>query len=95
MPARPAVLSTVAHTTTPVERQPVVTKIFSPFRIHSSVSSSSTALVWTREGSEPQPGSVIAMARTSLPQRCFCSGVPAAERAALPRPPLSWRRRTE
>jgi hypothetical protein len=93
MPARPAFRSIVAHTTTPSARQPVVTKIFSPLMIHSSPSS--TAVVCTREGSEPQPGSVIAMARVLSSHFAACSGVPAARSAALPRPPLPRRMRTE
>ena len=93
MPARPADLSIVAQTITPSARQPVVTKIFSPFRTHSSPSS--TAVVCTADGSEPQPGSVIAIASVRLPHFCFCSGVPAACSAALPRPPLPRRMRTE
>ena len=72
---------------------PVVTKIFSPFSTHSSVSSSSTAVVETREGSEPHPGSVIAIESRSPPHFFCCSGVPAALSAALPRPPPSRRSR--
>ncbi len=49
----------VAQITAPSARMPVVTKIFSPLITHSSPSSS--ALHWTMEGSEPQPGSVMAM----------------------------------
>ena len=96
MPARPAALSIVAHITTPVARMPVVTKIFSPLMIHSFVSSSRTAVVDTREGSEPQPGSVIAIERSISPNLAFCSSVPAAASAAFPRPPRIERRsRTE
>ena len=87
MPPRPADLSIVAQTTTPSARQPVVTKIFSPLITHSSPSS--TALVCTRDGSEPQPGSVIAIASVSPPHFAICSGVPAARSAALPRPALA------
>jgi hypothetical protein len=90
MPARPADLSIVAQTTTPSARQPVVTKIFSPFSTHSSPSSA--AVVLTREGSEPHPGSVIAIASVRSPHFCFCASVPAACRAELPSP-RSWRRR--
>jgi len=93
MPARPADLSRVAHTTTPWARQPVVTKIFSPLSTHSSPSRA--AVVCTMDGSEPQPGSVIAMARVSSRHFSNCSGVPAARRAALPSPPESRRKRTE
>jgi hypothetical protein len=92
MPARPALLSIVAQTTTPSQRQPVVTKIFSPFSTHSSPSS--TAVVWTALESDPQPGSVIAMARVFPPQRSICSGVPEARSAVFPRPPGVCRRRT-
>ena len=53
------------------------------------------AVVRICDGSEPQPGSVIAMARIRSPHFFFCSSVPAACSAALPRP-RSWRRmRTE
>ena len=93
MPARPADLSMVAQTTTPSQRQPVVTKIFSPLITHSSPSS--TAVHCTIDGSEPQPGSVIAIDRVRSPHFSFCSGVPAARSAALPRPPLARRMRTE
>jgi hypothetical protein len=94
MPPRPALLSTVAHTTTASQRQPVVTKIFSPLRIHSLVFSSRTAVVCTALESEPQPGSVIAMASVIGRQRAICSGVPEAMSAALPRPPRPRRMRT-
>ena len=63
MPARPADLSTVAQMTTPSARQPVVTKIFSPLITHSSCPRRGRPWHCTFEGSEPQPGSVIAMAR--------------------------------
>jgi hypothetical protein len=80
-------LSIVAQTTTPSARQPAVTKIFSPLSTHSFVASSSTAVICTIEGSEPQPGSVIAIASVRFCHFCCCSGVPAARRAELPRPP--------
>ena len=92
MPARPAALEIVAHTTTPSARHPVVTKIFSPFSTHSSPSS--VAVVCTAFESEPQPGSVIAMASVLPFQRVCWSGVPDARSAALPRPPLPRRMRT-
>ncbi len=94
MPARPADLSIVAHSTTASARMPVVTKIFSPLITHSSPSR--VAVVDTIEGSEPQPGSVIAMESVRWLHFSFCSGVPAADRAALPRPPpFDCRSRTE
>ena len=85
-------MSTLAHTTTPSARQPVVTKIFSPSSTHSSPSR--TAMVWTAFESEPQPGSVIAIASVLSRHFATCSGVPEACRAALPSPPLAWRMRT-
>ena len=43
--------------------------------------------------SDPQPGSVLAMASVMLAHFCFCSSVPAAFSDALPRPPVPcWRR---
>jgi len=85
--ARPSDLSSVAHTTMWVAREPAVTKIFSPLITYSSPSS--TAVVDTAAESEPNPGSVMAIAaHTSLPRRSSCSGVATEEMAALPRP---WR----
>ena len=83
IPAGPRCLSTVAQTTTPCARMPVVTKIFSP--LMTQCSPSRRALVWIAFESEPQPGSVMAIESAVDPQRSFCSGVPAACSAALPR----------
>ena len=69
--ARPSDLSSVAHTTMWVAREPAVTKIFSPLMTYSSPSS--TAVVDTAAESEPKLGSVIAIAaQTSLPSRSSC-----------------------
>ena len=94
IPPRPADLSIVAQTTTPSARQPVVTKIFSPFSTHSSPSS--TALVCTRDGSEPQPGSVIAIASVSaLPLRDLLGRARGAQRGVAEAAALAARMRTE
>ena len=59
--------------------QPLVMKVFEPFKIQSSPSR--TALVFNAARSEPPEGSVIASAVISSPvqnpgsQRCFCSSV--------------------
>src|SRR5690606_21282981 len=74
------------QTTTASQRWPPVQYIFSPLSTHSSPSSS--AVVEMAAESEPAPGSVIAMAQYSLPNCSFCSAVPTAMIAALPRPPL-------
>src|SRR4029434_8333249 len=87
--ARPADLSIVAHRTTPSALQPVVTKIFSPLITHSSPSS--TAVVWTFDGQEPKPAPGIAIARVSPFHFSYCSGVPEALSAVLPRPPFARR----
>ncbi len=85
--ARPNDLSSVAHTTMWVARDPAVTKIFSPLITYSSPSS--LAVVDTAAESEPKPGSVIAIAaHTSLPSRSSCSSVATPLIAALPSP---WR----
>ena len=82
--ARPALLSTVAHTTTWSAREPAVTKIFSPLMTYSSPSS--VAVVLTAAESEPKLGSVIAIdAQTSL-NFSSCSGLATAAIAAFPRP---------
>src|SRR5208337_2918849 len=98
MPARPAVLSTVAHTTTKPSDfsaaiSPAVQKIFVP--LITQWSPSRAAVVVTADESEPKPGSVIAIApHLGLPSlkrlrnRSFCSGVPAAITAAPPSPEL-------
>ncbi len=83
--ARPNDLSSVAHTTMCVARDPAVTKIFSPLMTYSSPSS--LAVVDTAAESEPNPGSVMAIAaHMSLPRRSSCSGVATLEIAALPSP---------
>ncbi len=85
--ARPSDLSSVAQTTMWVARDPAVTKIFSPLMTYSSPSS--LAVVVTAAESDPNPGSVIAIAaHTSLPSCSSCSSVATPEIAALPRP---WR----
>ena len=96
MPARPADLSTVAQTTTKPSdfssaRCPLVQKILVPFS--TQWSPSRTAVDVMAAESEPQPGSVIAMAaHFGLPswkrprKRWRCSGVPAAATAAPPNP---------
>ena len=97
MPARPADLSTRRPDDDEAVRirssasAPSVQKIFVPFSTQSSPSR--TAVVWIAEVSEPQPGSVIAIAaHFGLPsrkpprRRSFCSRVPAAATAAPPRP---------
>ena len=93
MPARPAALSSVAHATTPWQRTPPVTKIFSPLSTH--MSPSRLAEVSTIDGSEPQPGSVIAIARKRWFHFLICSGVPAPSSAELPSPDLPRRMATE
>ena len=82
--ARPSDLSSVAHTTMWVAREPAVTKIFSPLITYSSPSS--LAVVDTAAESEPKPGSVMAIAAHTLPSRSSCSSVATPEIAALPRP---------
>ena len=62
--ARPSDLSSVAHTTMWVARDPAVTKIFSPLMTYSSPSS--LAVVDTAAESDPKPGSVIAIAAHTL-----------------------------
>ena len=84
--ARPSDLSSVAHTTMWLAREPAVTKIFSPLITYSSPSS--TAVVDTAAESEPKLGSVIAIAAHTFPSRASCSSVATPEIAALPRP---WR----
>ena len=81
---RPCDLSSVAHTTMWVAREPAVTKIFSPLITYSSPSS--LAVVDTAAESEPKPGSVIAIAAHTLPRRLSCSSVATPLIAALPRP---------
>ncbi len=103
MPARPALLSTVAHTTTKppstVEApSPAVQKIFVPFSTYSSPSSS--AVVWMAAASEPAPASVMAIApqigwpspRNAERKRERCSGVPAAATAEPPSAGVGMRR---
>ena len=58
--ARPRSLSSVAQTTTPSARSPEVTKIFSPLRTYSSPSLTAVVRIWAE--SEPNSGSVIAIA---------------------------------
>ncbi len=82
--ARPALLSTVAQTTTWSARDPAVTKIFSPLMTYSSPSR--VAVVDTAAESEPKLGSVIAIAAQTPENFSSCSGVATAEIAALPRP---------
>src|SRR5215208_3667034 len=87
MAARPNDLSSVAHTTIWVARDPAVTKIFSPLITYSSPSS--LAVVDTAAESDPKPGSVIAIAaQTFLPSSSSCSSVATPEMASLPSP---WR----
>src|ERR1700687_1632496 len=98
IPARPALLSTVAQTTTKPSDfsaaiSPAVQKILVP--LITQWSPSRVAVVVTAEESEPKPGSVIAIAphlgfppRKRLRKRSFCSGVPAAITAAPPTPLL-------
>ncbi len=81
---RPTDLSSVAHTTMWVAREPAVTKIFSPLITYSSPSR--LAVVDTAAESEPNPGSVMAIAAHTLPSRSSCSSVATAEMAALPSP---------
>ncbi len=82
--ARPLLLSSVAHTTIWDAREPAVTKIFSPLITYSSPSS--TAVVVTAAESDPNPGSVMAIAAHTLPSRSSCSSVATPEIAALPNP---------
>src|SRR5258705_3007442 len=84
--ARPGDLSSVAHTTMWLAGEPAVTKIFSPLITYSSPSS--LAVVDTAAESEPNRGSVIAIAAHTLPSRSSCSSVATPDIAALPRP---WR----
>ena len=98
MPGRPALLSTVAHTTTKPSDfsaaiSPAVQKILVP--LITQWSPSRVAVVVTCDESEPKLGSVIAIApHFGLPslkrlrKRSFCSGVPAAMTAAPPSPEL-------
>lgn len=81
---RPFDLSSVAHTTMWVAREPAVTKIFSPLITYSSPSR--VAVVDTAAESDPKPGSVMAIAAHTLPSRCSCSSLATAEMAALPNP---------
>ena len=104
MPARPACESTVAHTTQKPslslsDKLPLVMNTFSPLRIHSLVSGSSTAVVRIELLSEPAIGSVMAIAPHLGPpsanrfiNRAFCSGVATASTAAPPSPPLGVHR---
>src|SRR6185437_16179529 len=96
IPARPALRSRVAHTTTKpsdfsADIWPAVQKILVPLMMKSSPSR--VAVVVIAAESEPHPGSVIAIAphlglpsRKRFRKRSFCSGVPAAATAAPPRP---------
>jgi hypothetical protein len=93
MPARPADLSIVAHTTTPSALQPVVTKIFSPLITHSSPSRTAGGLHLRRIGAAARLGDRH-REREPFHFSC-CSGVPDARSAALPRPPFARRSRTE
>ncbi|EUA13794.1 hypothetical protein I553_6913 [Mycobacterium xenopi 4042] len=77
-------MSSVAHTTMWVAREPAVTKIFSPLITYSSPSS--LAVVDTAAESDPNPGSVMAIAAHTLPNRCSCSSVARPEIVALPKP---------
>jgi hypothetical protein len=70
---------------------PLVQKILVPFR--TQWSPSRTAVIVIAELSDPQPGSVIAIAahfgfplEKRARKRSFCSGVPAAATAAPPSP---------
>src|SRR5208282_1634211 len=102
IPGRPALLSTVAHTTTKPSDfsaaiSPAVQKILVP--LITQWSPSRVAVVVTADESEPKPGSVIAIApHFGLPSlkrlrnRSFCSGVPAAITAAPPSPELGVER---
>ena len=103
MPPRPALLSTVAHTTTKPPStweapSPPVQKILVPFRTYSSPSRS--AVVWMLALSLPACGSVMAMApqagwpspRKTDRNFAFCSFVPAAETAEPPSPANGVRR---
>ncbi len=80
--ARPRLLSTVAHTTMWVAREPAVTKIFSPLMTYSSPSR--VAVVLTAAESEPKLGSVMAIAAHTLPNRSSCSSVATAAIAEFP-----------
>lgn len=84
--ARPFVLSRVAQTTTASARSPAVTKIFSPLITYSSPSSRAVAVIAAE--SEPQSGSVIAIAAHSPENFLSCSSVATEPMAALPSP---WR----
>ena len=98
IPGRPALLSTVAQTTTKPSDfsaaiSPAVQKILVP--LITQWSPSRVAVVVTCDESEPKLGSVIAIApHFGLPSlkrlrnRSFCSGVPAAITAAPPSPEL-------
>ena len=99
IPARPAFGSIVAQTTIKPSDSikalcPAVTKIFSPLRTHSLVSSSNTAVARMAEVSDPAWGSVMHMASKTglspmnrLRNFFFCSEVPAALTAAAPNMP--------
>jgi len=105
MPPRPALLSTVAQTTTKppsavAAPSPAVQKILWPSSTHSLVSSSQVAVVSMAAASEPALGSVIAIApqigwpspRNGERKRSFCSSVPAALTAEPPRAGVGMRR---
>ena len=63
-------------------------KIFSPLRIHSPVSRSKVAVVRMLAGSEPAPGSVIAIAIVWFFHFSICSGVATVLSTVLPSPHL-------
>ena len=82
--ARPRLLSSVAQTTIESARSPAVTKIFSPLRMYASPSL--TAVVVTAAESEPNPGSVMAIAAQVPLNRSSCSSFATEAMAELPSP---------
>ena len=63
-------------------------KIFSPLSIHSPVSRSKVAVVRMFAGSDPAPGSVIAIAIVCFFHFSICSGVATVLSTVLPSPHL-------
>ena len=81
----------------------LVMNCLAPLRTHSSVDSSSVALVRMPPASEPEPGSVSPNAASEWPDtrsgshRSFCSSVPKVRIGLMPRPtaasrvmPIDW-----
>ena len=105
MPPRPALLSTVAHTTTKPPStceapSPLVQKILVPFSTHS-LAVEARRVVWIAAASEPAlrlgdrhraPHRRGRRRGTATRKRAFCSGVPAAATAEPPSAGVGMRR---